>query len=231
MGEFANKLWVQVLAWITAAIVLTLNIKLLLDKELDALASNGTSHTIGIIALPFLAGIFVLLIYILFKSPVKRFEESMEESKEYSPATDIKEATNFMRVGVAIEAGAYDDKLIRQAIKLSGEGAHIILIHIASSASGFFNRDTSRDTSARKGEEYLSELITKYQAESDSHKVIESKLGYGAISRELVRIATEEKLDLLVLGAHRHRGLKDLFFGATVSPVRHALNIPIFIVQ
>ena len=228
MGEFANKLWVQILAWITAAIVLSLNIKLLMDKELEALSAEGTSHTIGLIALPFLLGIFVLLVYILLKKPSQIETPTVVADTHVAPTT----ATSFMRIGVAVEAGANDEKLIGQAMRLAGEGAHVILIHIASSASGFFNREKSHDAAVVSGEKYLASLVQKYSEEnSASSKSIISKLGYGPISKELVRIAKEEKLDLLVLGSHRHRGIKDLFFGATVSPVRHALDIPIFIVQ
>jgi manganese transport protein len=223
MGEFVNKLWVKVLAWLTAAIVLSLNIKLLVDKELEALSAEGTSHTIGIIALPFLLGIFVLLIYILVKTP-----SHPEVIKAIPSGTAPLPATPFKRVGVAIEAGEQDAKLISQALRLSSDGAEIILIHIASSASGFFNRERSRDAAVVSGEKYLASLVNKYNSENIT---ISSKLGYGPISDELIRIAKEEKLDLLVLGSHKHRGLKDLFFGATVSPVRHALDIPIFIVQ
>ena len=41
----------------------------------------------------------------------------------------------------------------------------------------------------------------------------------------------ETKIDLLLIGGHRHRGLKDIFFGASVSSVRHQLSIPVLVVQ
>ena len=43
--------------------------------------------------------------------------------------------------------------------------------------------------------------------------------------------AAGKEVDLLVMGGHRHRGLKDLFFGASVSKVRHQLSIPVLVVQ
>jgi manganese transport protein len=33
------------------------------------------------------------------------------------------------------------------------------------------------------------------------------------------------------MGGHGHRGWKDLLFGSTVSPVRHALSIPVLVVR
>jgi manganese transport protein len=49
--------------------------------------------------------------------------------------------------------------------------------------------------------------------------------------REIIRYAREVRPDLMIMGAHGHRRLKDLVFGATIDPVRHELNIPILVVR
>ena len=36
---------------------------------------------------------------------------------------------------------------------------------------------------------------------------------------------------MLILGAHRHSGLKDYLYGETVNSVRHELQIPVLIVN
>jgi manganese transport protein len=36
---------------------------------------------------------------------------------------------------------------------------------------------------------------------------------------------------MLIMGAHHHRGIKDLIYGETVNQVRHKLNIPVLIVN
>ena len=46
-----------------------------------------------------------------------------------------------------------------------------------------------------------------------------------------MKYAQEVKADLLVMGAHGHGVLKDLIFGDTINPVRHALKIPILVVR
>jgi len=48
---------------------------------------------------------------------------------------------------------------------------------------------------------------------------------------EIVRVARAIQPDLLVMGAHGHRGLKDLVFGQTIQTVRHELAVPLFIVR
>jgi len=58
----------------------------------------------------------------------------------------------------------------------------------------------------------------------------EGVLGYGSPPEELVRLASDQRLDLLVLGTHGHRFLADLALGQTVAPVLHRLPIPVLVV-
>jgi manganese transport protein len=46
-----------------------------------------------------------------------------------------------------------------------------------------------------------------------------------------VRIVKETNADLLVIGAHGHKGIKDWLYGATIDSVRHQLKIPVLIVN
>jgi manganese transport protein len=235
MGEFANKLWVNVLAWLTAAIVLSLNIKLLYDKELEALASSGTTQTIGYIALPFLVGLVVLLLYILLKPVFVKNSFMRHVTKPVISYPNIQGTTvsradsKYERVGVAIEGSVNDIAIIEKALSFADTNAEVVLIHVIGTASGFFNKEQSRDTESLAGENYLKEL---QHTANYLHPVrVSTVLGYGSAPNELIRIAEEKNIEILVMGSHGHRGLSDVLYGTTVSPVRHALNIPIFIVQ
>ncbi|MFV7889978.1 universal stress protein [Enterococcus faecium] len=46
-----------------------------------------------------------------------------------------------------------------------------------------------------------------------------------------MKIVENESADLLVMGAHRHTGIKDMIFGETIEDVRHRLRIPVLIVN
>ena len=50
-------------------------------------------------------------------------------------------------------------------------------------------------------------------------------------NREIVRYARSLSPDLIVMGAHGHKGLKDLIFGTTINAVRHDLDVPILVVR
>ena len=61
--------------------------------------------------------------------------------------------------------------------------------------------------------------------------VVITHLGFNNRVQEIVRIVHEVKAELLVVGAHRHSGLKDILYGETVDQVRHKLTIPVLIVS
>ena len=56
-------------------------------------------------------------------------------------------------------------------------------------------------------------------------------LGYGNPKKVIPELSTQFGADLLVLGAHGHRGISDLIFGTTINAVRHRVNIPILVVK
>ena len=56
------------------------------------------------------------------------------------------------------------------------------------------------------------------------------RLLYGSPADEIGKFARQERLDMLIMGSHGHKGLADVVHGTTVSPVRHALEIPVMVV-
>jgi manganese transport protein len=56
-------------------------------------------------------------------------------------------------------------------------------------------------------------------------------VGFGKTAKAIAEITQQNKIELLVMGAHGHKGLKDLIFGTTVNSVRHKVDIPILIVR
>jgi len=58
-----------------------------------------------------------------------------------------------------------------------------------------------------------------------------AKIGYRSRVKEIQRLVQESNANLLVMGAHRHSGLKDYLFGETIDSVRHKIDIPVLIVN
>lgn len=232
MGEFANKLWVKVAAWLTACIVLSLNVKYLVEKELSVLADpHSDLYTFGLIAIPFLVATALLLVYIIIEPFLRRVREARREPAipVIGSATIEIASKKYDAVGVALEGNEMDEQVLTQGISLCADGGSLVLIHVIGSPMTMISQENTRDSAARAGEAYMNDLKKKFQG--DPRFRVQTVLGYGSPPDELVRIAGEEHLELLVMGSHGHRGLKDIFFGTTIAPVRHKLSIPVFIVK
>jgi manganese transport protein len=48
MGQFANRLWLKVLGWTTAAIIIVLNVKLLFDTFMPAVVLKSVYGILGL---------------------------------------------------------------------------------------------------------------------------------------------------------------------------------------
>ena len=59
-----------------------------------------------------------------------------------------------------------------------------------------------------------------------------AEMPIGKITKnEIIRYAQQVKPDLLIMGAHGHKGLKDIVFGTTINAVRHKLKMPLLVVR
>jgi manganese transport protein len=65
----------------------------------------------------------------------------------------------------------------------------------------------------------------------DNGYFAEAKLGFGKTADAIAEIVNQSDAELVVMGAHGHKGLKDLLYGATINQVRHLVKIPVLIVK
>jgi len=226
MSEFANKLWVQVLAWIAATIIVGLNAKLVVST-ISSWIENAGSNAIWLwlTVVPVAIGCGVLLLYISFP---RSWFRRRKLAPSIAPTIEIT-PQQYFRIGVAIDYGRMDSKVLSHAQTLAKQhGAAIHLFHVVEGVSGQLYGKDAYDDEARHDIERL-EAVARTLRESGVE--VYASLGFGRAPEQLVKLANETKIDLLVMGGHRHRGLKDIFFGASISEVRHRLSIPVLIVQ
>ncbi|MBM3329516.1 MAG: iron/manganese transporter [Calditrichaeota bacterium] len=229
MGQFANKLWVVILAWLVAAIIVGLNLKLVTDTFGDWIGTAGENVAlIWLVALPLAGLIGGLLLYVTFSPFLKEAKRRREAIHKAITTADLR-AEPYRRIGVALEATERDRQILAQAIPLATQNeASLILIHVAEGMGPRFWKDESSDAEVAADDSYLKQL--KGEIEALGHKV-ETHLGFGEPSREIIRLAGEANLDLLVMGQHGHRFPVSFFTGSTATPVRRKLGIPVFLVR
>jgi manganese transport protein len=135
----------------------------------------------------------------------------------------------YTRIGVALDLGAMDTKVLSHAQSLAQQnGAHLVLMHVVEGVGGQLFGKHAYDDETRDDMQHLE----KHAEELRSTGIdVQAVLGFGRVPKEIIRIAQEQKIDLLVMGGHGHRGMKDLIFGTSISKVRHALKIPVLVVQ
>ena len=226
MGGFASKVWVKVLAWIASAIIVGLNAKLIVNTLGQWIEGAGTyAIWLWVTALPFVIGCMALLIYIsLPKSWLrrKRIVPPPSVTMELMPQ-------KYSRVGAAIDYGALDGKVLSHAQTLAKQhGAALYLFHVVEGVSGQLYGTKAYDDEARSDLDHLESLASELRK---SGIEVYPSLGFGRVPEQLVEFANKTEIDILVMGGHRHRGLKDIFFGASITRVRHRLSIPVLIVQ
>jgi len=226
MGIFANKLWVNILAWFSALLVIVLSIQLVIMTLTDWISSAGNLTIVfWFIVVPISILIFMLLLYISVPKKWRRRRGAMPseiEQLEFIPRP-------FANIGVALDLSKMDSNILSLAKTLAQQNSsHLVLIHVVEGVGGQIFGVNAYDNEARDDMEHLESHADQLR---NTGLEVHAFLGFGRISKEIVRIANEQKIDLLVMGAHGHRGIKDIIFGTSISKVRHELKIPVLVVQ
>ena len=148
----------------------------------------------------------------------------------HGKALDIDniEKISYTRIGITVDFSKNDRNTIRHALIQGGKHAHYHLIHVVETAAATYYGDSALDYETQSDTENLQKYCDNLAGlgyECTPH------IGYGGTVQAIVAITKETDLQLLVMGAHGHRGLKDLILGTTVNSVRHKVTIPVLIVR
>ncbi|HTY37722.1 MAG TPA: Nramp family divalent metal transporter [Bacteroidota bacterium] len=226
MGSFSNKPWVKVLAWIVAGTICALNTLLLVEQISDWISGAGPyAILLWSTVVPLAVFGALLQIYISLPKSWKVWRKPALKAHEKIELVPQR----FSRIGVAIDYSAVDAKVLSHAQSLAkGYGASLLVFHVVEGVGGQLFGSDAFDDEAREDKEQL-EVIAEELRKGGVE--VSTALGYGRPPEQIIKISKEGGVDLLVMGGHGHRGLKDLFFGTSVSKVRHGLNIPVLVVQ
>lgn len=228
MGAFANRTWVKILAWLAAITIVGLNIRLVYGTIVSWMSESSSPFLTGIIVVPIAIGLAALLAYLMIGPFIRELRRREEKEMPQFTTADLK-VNPYQRIGVALEATARDRKILAEAIPLAAQhNATLVLMHVAEGLGPRYWKGESRDEEVREDAQYLQHLADEISALGPK---VETLLGFGEPANEIVRMAKEAKLEMLVIGTHGHRFPKDILFGATVTHVRHKLEIPIFLVR
>jgi len=237
MGEFAVGRLIQVAGWSIAAIIVVLNLKLVIDEVSAWYLTAGTgAWKMQLLLIPVGVASTFLLIYVTFRPLLARFrwmkpKELTAERMHRTPVTHdvvVPQATPYQRVAVGLDFGAGDQRLLAEAMRFLGPTTpDIVLLHVVESPVARAVGEQAADRETGEDRERLERYV---QTLRESGFEADSRLGAGDPVKELVRLIAETEADLLILGAHGHRGVSDLVYGSTANALRHAVEIPVLLV-
>lgn len=228
MGPFTAKPIIQLLAWIVATILVCLNLNLVFEQSRDFLQGSHGWFSKALVVSGMMA--LVLLLAVIIAFPLIRKIKSAADRTVHPEIKSLQEFTipEFKRIAVALDFGLHDEKLVAFALGQGKKESRYILLHIVESAAAKLFGSSTDDLESRKDEEQLQGYALQLQGQGYA---VTAKLGFYNRIEEIVRIVQDEDADLLVMGAHGHRGIKDLLYGETINKVRHELKIPVLVVN
>lgn len=227
MGKFTINLGTRTISWIVAGLIAALNFKLVYD-EVTSWVSGSSSILLDILIIAGYLGMIILLaMTVIYPLVLRRRKHAKDVHTQTKPEMHMP-VPEFKTIALALDYSATDNQIIRYALKLAEANTRFILIHITESASSTMMETEAEDFETRRDKirmEAYIKLIREAGYESDY------VLGFRKRTKEIARICREQQADLLVLGSHGHKGLKDFIFGETVNRVRHLVKIPVFVAQ
>jgi len=227
MKEFALKNWVKILAWTSALVIVILNVKLVIE-EITLWAQSASSLFIYGLVIPVAVLIGLLLLFVFIYPLIK--DQRIGSNVPHGNALAIGpiEDLAYKRIGISVDFSKNDLKTIRHGLIQGGKDAEYFIMHIVETAVATYHGTSAMDHETKKDADNLDAYCLNlrelgYQATPC--------IGFGKPANSISELTKKNDLDLLVMGAHGHKGVKDLILGTTVNAVRHQVNIPVLIVR
>jgi manganese transport protein len=227
MGDFASGAALKTVSWACALLVVGLNLATLtlqMNRWAAGLAEDNVNPwwvygTVGPLSVALLGFLIWVTAYPL-RRPVP--EDKPAPPPRLTPVT-------YGRIGVAIEFGKHDPAILARAAALVREqpDAELVVLHIVEGVGADYYGVETAGIESQADRSRMEELVEHLRRQGLR---VSGALGFGTPAEELIRLVTEQRLDLLVVGTHGHRFLADLALGATVAPVLHRLTIPVLVV-
>ncbi|GAC1535639.1 MAG: Nramp family divalent metal transporter [Sediminibacterium sp.] len=229
MGMFVISLWVKILAWLVASVLVFLNVKLVAEESLKVFEADGLWIWKIIVALSIL-GFVCLFLIMTFLPVVQKRRQKLRTAAMHGDIVSLQNLSVKAAkcIAVSLDFSLSDERLIAHAVAQGNRAVTYVLLHVVESVSAKYLGEASDDDETRRDRKRLE--VYASQLKQMGYKV-EAYLGYRSRVNEIIRIVNESGADMLVMGAHRHSGLKDYIFGETIEDVRHALKIPVLIVS
>ncbi|MCW3075713.1 MAG: iron transporter [Bacteroidetes bacterium] len=228
MGEFVVPVWQKALAWISAIIIIGLNIKLVYGEIYDLLTGSESPMLMSFTVVPLCVFCLVMLLYV-FVLPFISKGRVVKKSEFHAPVLLIKldNSLAVKRIAVSVDFSKSDNKAINHAIQLGNSETILILMHVLESTNAVVYGENAFDLEREEDFQKLKQYQLALKEQGINSEI---QLGYGNPKHSIPLLLELNNCDMLVMGTHGHKTLKDLLLGTTVESVRHKIKVPLVIV-
>jgi manganese transport protein len=233
MGAFANRAWLRVLAWATAALIVALNVWLMATTIRDWLDASRewrgwVELGLGVIV----TGLAVLLAWVILQPVLPRWIRKFGRAPIELPKSVASNLPIplYQKILVPLDHTSRDREAIAHASALAKQHhAKLYLLHVEEGVTSQVYGPMSSTAEVEAGRDYLAEIAQELE---NQQIPVEAVVLHSRDPKEaIVSYAEELNPDLVVMGAHGHKGLKDIVFGTTINAVRHKLKAPLLVVR
>jgi len=227
MGEFAIGTWMRIGAWASAGIIVLLNAKLVFEQIRDWLAGSSYPILIWSLVVPVAVASGLLLLYITFQPLATKLlgkaAPLAAKPVTYAPQDKLP----YRRIAITVDFSLGDANVIDSALAIGKKDAEYVLIHIVETAGAHLMGNEIHDEETKSDTENLKQYASDLKNKGFNVYV---RLGFGSPKKDIPRLVKEFDADLLVMGSHGHKIMKDMLYGTTIDTVRHAVRIPVLII-
>ncbi|MGZ3931391.1 MAG: Nramp family divalent metal transporter [Bacteroidia bacterium] len=228
MGDFTIPFWQKVASWIAATIIIGLNVKLVIGELVDWINGSGNPLLISFTIVPLCLFCFIMLLYITVAPLFARLgtEKKFDFHGEI-PALKFAEEENYKNIAITVDFSGSDNKAISKALKLGGKEAAYLLVHVLESTNAVVYGEDAFD---HEREQDYRELKLYEKQFTEHGYQCEIALGFGNPKTAIPYLVAKNNCDMLVMGTHGHKTIKDLLLGTTIEGVRHNIKVPLVLV-
>lgn len=220
----------QIISWLVATIIVSLNVKLVFDEITGWLAISNNPMVLWLTVVPLAIGFLILLLYIVFKPFIIKAKQDIQNHSPHNFKLQFSKTGSYHKknIAISVDFSSADEVALNNAFELGGIEAKYTLIHVVETVGAMIYGKNIEDHETLIDEKLLNEYK---EILAEKGFKVKTKLGFGKPNKVIPEIINKGNFDVLVMGTHGHTGFKDLLFGTTVDKLRHKISIPLFIVK
>ena len=227
MGQFVIKNWVKICAWLSAFIIIGLNLKYLFNFGLLYYEKHQNISTGFLLGFGLLCLILLLLYVIVI--PILKKQNAIIMPQHQMQQLEIKiKKMEYKHIAIPIDFSIKDNLAINTALSFGSPNTKFTIIHIVESAAAWTLGNESQDLESQTDKILLENYTTIINSFGFT---VDFELGFGQTATSIATIVAHINADLVVMAGHGHRGFLDILLGETLDSVRHLIKVPLYIAK